>query len=202
MKEPKIEISPHDIYVLQVSKEDLLKENPYDLQNDLDEYTHISATDYKGNVITLNLAHFTMDLSQVDYSKTGTYFVTISVMDDEGNMALDYLTIHVLNQDQVKSIQAPEEPQLEHHASQTNEPKKKRKKSNHKGLLNLSILPKTKEQMLQLSDDSPFADTREKEVEKNYDNTHFLDKGSNHLIGIILVIVLIGLIYLIWKLFF
>lgn len=102
MFEPKVSVNPRDIYVYQTNLP-----NPYDLL----QLTHINASDYQGNKIYLDKQHLILDTSKVDYSHTGTYTVSISVMDNEMNMTLDYLTIHVLSPEEADRINAKHQSQ-------------------------------------------------------------------------------------------
>lgn len=64
--------------------------NPYNLA----DLVNITATDYSG-IVNLN-SRLNVNWDNVDFTKAGTYTVTVSVMDDSLNLALNSFIIHVV----------------------------------------------------------------------------------------------------------
>ena len=82
--------------------------NPYNLA----DLVNITATDYSG-VENLN-NRLNVNWDNVDFTKAGTYTVTVSVMDDSLNLALNSFIIHVVptQATKIKTKEAPKKKKL------------------------------------------------------------------------------------------
>lgn len=83
---PQIKINDQDIYVEATNQT-----NPYHLK----ELTKIKAVDSLGKDISDSII---INDDEVKYTQPGKYDVAVSAMDDQANIALAYLTVHVLSQ--------------------------------------------------------------------------------------------------------
>ncbi|MCT7731189.1 hypothetical protein [Lactobacillus crispatus] len=180
MFEPKVTANPRDIYVYQTNLP-----NPYDLL----QLTKISAVDHDGNPINLNSQHLVLDTSKVDYSQVGTYTVSMSVMDDELNMALDYLTIHVLSPEEADRINSQYRSQELEQKEQKPEMKPKRHKLG-------GLQPISREKGIRYLEKNNF--TRKKDGADNNrqdTNNHVFDRTSTYLIIALVIASLIAFAY-------
>lgn len=69
----------------------------------IENFVRIVATDENGKDISNNVVY---DSSMVDFTKPGDYPVEVSVMDDNFNMVSTTFTIHVLDEREVKLVEA------------------------------------------------------------------------------------------------
>ncbi|MDN5639016.1 MAG: hypothetical protein L0G48_12780 [Staphylococcus equorum] len=176
MFEPKVSVNPRDIYVYQTNLP-----NPYDLL----QLTHINASDYQGNKIYLDKQHLILDTSKVDYSHTGTYTVSISVMDNEMNMTLDYLTIHVLSPEEADRINAKYQSQQV--------PEKTTKQKNHKHRRSGGLQPINREKGIRYFEKHD-SSSPSKEL-KSKKNNHIFDRTSTYLIIALVTASLVAFAY-------
>lgn len=181
-KNPTIQINPRDIYVEQTNLPD-----PYNLF----DLTTISARDYKGDGIPLDSNHFLWDTSKVDYSHVGVYFVSVSVMDDFANMALDYIKVHVLSPEETERINGQTD-----YEETNNVKEKKRQKSFENTLFGHRLLPKDQEEIIRYSSDIPNYSNEDK------DQNHIWDKTSRWMIRGFVVVTIFVLLYFFKGMFF
>lgn len=180
MFEPKVSINPRDIYVYQTNLP-----NPYNLL----QLTKISAVDYKGNQINLDQQHLVLDTSTVNYSRVGTYTVSLSVMDNELNMNLDYLTIHVLSPEEADRINAKYQSQQQSANEKRKVSKNKRKSPKHK-LGGLQPINREKEIRYFEEPDSK----TDKDMKKS-DNKGVFDRTSVYLIIASVIAAIFAFVY-------
>jgi hypothetical protein len=173
-RNPTVNIDPRDIYVEQTNLPD-----SYNLM----QLTNISARDYKGKLITINKCHFLWDTTKVDYSHEGTYVVSISVMDDEANMTLDYVTVHVLSPAETERINSQSGSKEETH---------QKKHSFFKS----NLLPKDQEQRIRYSSDLPEYNQNEDE------DSHIWDKTSRMMIWGFVIVTIAVVIFFFKDMFF
>lgn len=174
-RNPTVSIDPRDIYVEQTNLSD-----PYNLM----QLTNISARDYRGRLITINECHFLWDTTKVDYSRKGTYIVSISIMDDEANMTLDYVTVHVLSPAETEKINSQSISKEETH------PKKY-------SFFKSNLLPKDQEQRIRFSSDLPEYNNQNEDKDSN-----IWDKSSRMMIWGLVIVTIAIVIYFFKDMFF
>ena len=120
---PIIKIGNRDVYV-----EETNAENPYDLvqianitaispdvsiEQDLKNIADRlegSVNDSADNADTEATPTIAVNERRIDYSTAGVYKVSVSAMDANGNIAIDYLQVHVLSPKDVRRVEAGKEP--------------------------------------------------------------------------------------------